>query len=114
MNPSSRALPDLEVELIGRRARRRQAAIHVLRDDPLKPRLAWGLGLAALWVLVPLGVSRHGEGFATFLGLTKDGLAWTGILFMAVLLLGLQGFLLERKVQALTRLLLDDPVDPSS
>lgn len=48
MNPSSRALPDLEVELIGRRARRRQAAIQVLRDDPLKPRLAWGLGLAAL------------------------------------------------------------------
>lgn len=113
MNPSSQALPELEVELIGRRARRRQAAIQVLRVDPFRPRWAWRLGLAALWVLVPLGASRDGEGFATFLGLTKDGLAWTGILFVAVLVLGLQGFVLERKVKALTGLLLDDPADPS-
>jgi hypothetical protein len=115
VNTSSRLLPELEIELINRQSARRQAAMQVLREDSSKPRWAWGLGSAALWILVPLGASRYGEGFANFLGLTKDGLSWTCILLVAVLLLGFQVFFLERKVKALTYLLLDDAdVSPSN
>lgn len=109
MNTPSRLLPELEVQLISRQSARRQAAIQVLRGDSFKPRWAWGLGLAAIWALVPIGSSRYGEGFATFLGLTKEGLSWTCILLAAVLLLALQVFVLDKKVKALTHLILDDP-----
>ena len=115
MNKPSRLLPELEVQLISRQSARRQVAIQILRGNSFRQRWAWGLGLAAIWTLVPIGTSRYGEGFATFLGLTKDGLSWTCILLAAVLLLAIQVFVLDRKVKALTHLILDDPaVSPTN
>lgn len=113
MNTSSRPLSEMELQLISRQSVRRQEAIQILRGDSSRQRWVGWLG-AALWVLVPIGASRYGEGFATFLGLTKDGLGWTCILLVAVLVLAFQGFVSERKLKALTHLMLDDPDFPAA
>ena len=109
MNTPTQPLPELEVQLIARRSARRLEAVQILRGDSFKLRRAWTLGPAVIWVLVLIATSRYGEGFATFLGLTKDGLNWVSTLLTGVLMLGIQGFVLERKVKALAYLILDDP-----
>ena len=108
MNKPQQPLPELEIQLISRQAARRQAAIEVLRTEPFRPRWAWGLGSAAFWVLAVIGVMRYGDGFAAYLGLTDRGLIWICGILAAFQLPVCQVYALDRRVKALTDLILDE------